>query len=99
MIKTTINGVITEIDSSNIVKLELVSDKKSDPMVSVWVDDAAELKFYNFPASKGYQIHIINEFLKSLNLDDKIEFKSYSQYAELILNCSLRLPGNKKATA
>lgn len=108
MIKTTVDGkrigmtldeVIAAIDSKNIAKLELVPDKKNDPMVSVWVDNDGDLQFYNFPAIKGYQIHTINEFLRSLNLDNKIEFKTYVQYGQLLTDCMNLLDEKNKATA
>lgn len=108
MIKTTVDGerigmtlneVIAAIDPKNIVKLELLPDKKNDPMVSVWVDNDGDLQFYNFPAIKGYQIHTINEFLRSLNLDNKIEFKTYVQYGQLLTDCMNLLDEKNKATA
>ena len=39
--------------------------------------------------TQGFQIHIVNEFLRSLTKGcavPNIEFKSYSQYADLIMD-------------
>jgi len=98
MIRTVENGkakemkldeVIAAVNPKNIVKMELVADKNGDSMVSVWVNKDGELQFYNFSACKGYQIHSINEFLRSLDLDldIDIEFQTYEQYAMLLDQC------------
>lgn len=98
LIKTTVDGkrigmtldeVIAAINSKNIAKMVLRPDKKGDPIVSVMVgnDSNDNLQFYDFPAIKGYQIHVINEFLRSLNLGNKIEFQTYDQYSQLLTEC------------
>ena len=33
---------------------------------------------------QGFQIHIMNEFLRSLNTGVDVEFKTYSQYAGVL---------------
>lgn len=95
----TLDEVIAAVDPNNIVKMELVPDKKHDPMVSVGVDNDGSLQFYNFPAIKGYQIHSINEFLKSLNLDVEIQFKTYVEYGALLNQCMNLIKAKRKATA
>lgn len=72
-----------------IEKLELIESKKGDPMVTVWFEIVAgEYKnsklFYNQVIKQGMQIHIVNEFLRSLGTGKVIEFESYRQYAELL---------------
>lgn len=72
-----------------IEKLECTSSKKGDPMVTVWFNilegDFEESKiFMNQLITKGFQIHIVNEFLRSLGTDNDVEFKTFSQYEELI---------------
>lgn len=72
-----------------IEKLELVESKKGDPMVTVWFEIVAgEYKnsklFYNQVIKQGMQIHIMNEFLRSLGIGKVIKFESYTQYAELL---------------
>ena len=72
-------------------KLELKATKKGDPMVSAWFT-ILEGKyknsklFMNQVVTQGFQIHIVNEFLKSMGTDINIEFVDYKQYAELLLD-------------
>ena len=72
-------------------KMELKSSKKGDPMVSIWFT-ILEGKyknsklFLNQVIVKGFQIHIVNELLKSMKTDLNIEFVDYKQYAELLLD-------------
>ncbi|MYZ01917.1 DUF669 domain-containing protein [Lactobacillus salivarius] len=72
-----------------IEKLECTSSKKGDPMVTVWFnilegDFEGSKIFMNQLITKGFQIHIVNEFLRSLGTDNNVEFKTFSQYEELI---------------
>ena len=78
-----------------IVKLELTESKKHDPMVSCWMkilegEYKGSMIFMNQVVTQGFQIHIVNTFLRALvdgmNID--VEFASYSQYAELLLDIS-----------
>ena len=78
----------------SIEKMELKATKKGDPMVSVWMkicdgDFKGSMLFMNQVITQGFQIHIVNEFLRSLTKDcavPVIEFKSYSQYAGLLMD-------------
>lgn len=80
----------------SIEKMELKASKKGDPMVSVWMKIVGEgeykgsLIFMNQVVTQGFQIHLANEFLRSLIQDctdaPEVEFKSYSQYANLIMD-------------
>ena len=72
-------------------KMELKSSKKGDPMVSIWftILEGKYKKsklFLNQVITKGFQIHIVNELLKSMKTDLNIEFVDYKQYAELLLD-------------
>ena len=77
-----------------IEKMELKATKKGDPMVSIWMkicdgDFKGSMIFMNQVITQGFQIHIVNEFLRSLTKDcavPTIEFKSYSQYANLLMD-------------
>ena len=76
-----------------LVKLELKATKKGDPMVSAWFEilegDYKKSKlFMNQVVTQGFQLHIVNEFLKSLHTGLDIEFVDYKQYAELLLDVS-----------
>lgn len=74
-----------------IEKLELGESKKHDPMLKVWFKIRAgkyknQRIFMNQVVTQGFQIHIANEFLRSLDSDEKVTFETYSQYHELILD-------------
>ena len=81
----------------SIEKMELRATKeKKDPMVSIWMKIVSDgefkksLIFMNQVITQGFQIHIVNEFLRSLIKDctdaPVVEFKSYAQYAELLMD-------------
>ena len=73
-------------------KLELKATKKGDPMVSAWftILEGKYKKsklFLNQVITQGFQIHIMNTFLKSMvGVDLEIEFIEYKQYADLLLD-------------
>ena len=72
-------------------KLELKATKKGDPMVSAWftILEGKYKKsklFMNQVVTQGFQIHIVNNFLKSMSTDLNIEFVDYKQYADLLLD-------------
>ena len=72
-------------------KLELKATKKGDPMVSAWFtilegQYKKQKLFMNQVVTQGFQIHIVNEFLRSMGTDLNIDFVDYSQYAELLLD-------------
>lgn len=74
-----------------ITKLELGESRKSDPMVKVWFkivcgEYKGSLIFMNQVITQGFQIHIVDDFLRSLETDIDIHFESYSQYNELLLD-------------
>ena len=81
-----------------IEKLELTTSKAGDPMLTCWFKVLAgeydgSMIFYNQVVTKGFQIHLANEFLRSLNSGIEIEFKSYTQYAQLILDVHEAIDG------
>ena len=72
-----------------ITKLELTESKNGNPMMSVWFKiTAGEFKnsliFMNQVITQGFQIHIADEFLRSLETEAEVKFESYSQYADLL---------------
>ena len=79
-----------------VQQMELKASKKGDPMVSIWfkvVSDGeykGSLIFFNQVITQGFQIHIANEMLRAMvsEMEDApvIEFKTYKQYAELIMD-------------
>ena len=83
-----------------ITKLELTQSKKGDPMLSVWFEiingnNKGRLIFMNQVVVQGFQIHTANEFLRSLQTDETVEFKSYPQYNILILNIYEKIVNNE----
>ena len=71
-------------------KLELKATKKGDPMVSAWftILEGQYKKsklFMNQVVTQGFQIHIVNEFLRSMKTDIDVDFEDYKQYADLLL--------------
>ena len=81
-----------------IEKLELVESKAGDPMVTVWFKIlTGEYKgcmiFMNQVITKGFQIHLMNEFLYSLASGYDVEFRSYSQYGQLLMDIHEAIDG------
>ena len=81
-------------------KMELKSSKKGDPMVSIWftILEGKYKKsklFLNQVITQGFQIHIVNELLKSMKTDLNIEFVDYKQYADLLLDVAEECDTNK----
>lgn len=82
-----------------IDKLELLKSKAGDPMVSVWFKVLnGEFKgsriFMNQVIKEGFQVHIVNEFLRSLDTDIDIEFVTYKQYGNLLMDVIEAIEGN-----
>ena len=75
-----------------IDKLELVQSKKGDPMLTVWFTILeGEYKnskiFMNQVCTQAFQIHLVHEFLRSLESGIEIpEFNGYSNLNETILD-------------
>jgi hypothetical protein len=81
-----------------IEKLELTASKKGDPMVQCWMKVVSgEYKgnriFMNQVITKGFQIHIANEFLRSLDSGSDISFETYSQYGQLLMDVHEEIDG------
>lgn len=81
-------------------KLELKASKKGDPMVSAWFT-ILEGKyknnklFMNQVITQGFQIHIANEFLRTMGTGVDVEFVNYTQYANLLLDVAEECDTNK----
>lgn len=83
-----------------ITKLELTQSKKGDPMLSVWFQIINgqykdRLIFMNQLVLQGFQIHTANEFLRSLQTNENVEFKGYSNYNIIILNIYEKIVNNE----
>jgi len=74
-----------------ITKLELVASKKGDPMVTIWFkiltgEHKGSFIFMNQLICQGFQIHIVNELLRSMVEDIDIDFVNYNQYGGLLMD-------------
>jgi hypothetical protein len=84
-----------------IKKLELKASKKGDPMVSCWMQilDGAykgSMLFMNQVITRGFQVHIVNEFLRALDSGLAISFESYSQYGALLMDIAEAIDGKRE---
>lgn len=75
-----------------VKNIELKESKAGDPMVSIQFKILeGEFKnssvWMNQVITKGFQIHIVNEFLRAMLPDADIEFVDYVQYNNLLLDC------------
>lgn len=96
------SGSFREVPHGNyevkIEKLELVESSKGDPMVSIWFrilsgDFQNSMIFYNQVINKGFGLHKANEFLRSLDSGIEVEFKSFRQYGELLMDIREAIDG------
>lgn len=76
----------------NIEKMEIKETKNGDPMFSCWMRILAgefqnSLLFYNQVITKGFQIALVNKFLRSLETGIDIDsFIGYREYNNLIMD-------------
>lgn len=87
-----------------IQKLELTKSKsKGDPMVTCWMkvlegEYKGSLIFMNQVITQGFQVHIVNEFLRSLcaEMDNPpdIRFKTFAQYGGLLMDIAEAIDNN-----
>lgn len=86
-----------------IDKLELTETKKTGkPMASCWMKIVSDGEFkgqrifMNQVITQGFQIHIMNAFLRSLlpdGSDIDVEFTSYAEYNDLLLDIAEYVDG------
>lgn len=84
-----------------VEKMELTESKKGDPMVTIWFriingEFEGSILFMNQVITKGFQIHIVNELLRSMKSGLDVDFESYSQYANLLMDIHERIDGNRE---
>lgn len=82
-----------------IHKLEQVLSKKGDPKLSVWFkilegQYKGSYIFMNQVITLPFQIHIAKEFLKSLGTEKQVEFESYKQFSNLIMDIHEEIDGS-----
>lgn len=83
----------------SVQKLELTASKKGDPMVTIWFKVLAgeyegSLIFMNQVVTKKFQIGIVNKLLKSMDTGIDIEFVTYRQYGNLLMDVAEAIDGN-----
>lgn len=81
-----------------IEKLELGESKNGNPMMVCWMkildgQYKGQRLFYNQVLHVGFGIHKANEFLRSLESGIDIEFDSFKQYHELLLDVHEAIDG------
>lgn len=74
-----------------IEKMEIKASSKGKPMLSVWFrivegSQKNRLIFMNQVIEQGFQIGIVNKFLRSLDVLESVEFTDYSQYNDLVMD-------------
>lgn len=82
----------------SIEKMELKSSKTGKPMVSVWFkvlsgEYKGSMIFYNQVVDQSVGVGIVNEFLRSLDSGLDIEFKTYKQYGNLLMDVHEAISG------
>lgn len=96
-------GSFKEVPHGNyeveVNKMELSKSKKGDPMVTIWFkivsgEYKGSLIFFNQVITQGFQIHIANELLRSMDTDVEVKFETYKQYGEMIMDIAEAVDGN-----
>lgn len=82
-----------------IEKMELVESKTGKPMLSCWMKILSgeyqnSILFMNQVINTAFGLHNANEFLRSLESGLYVEFESFSQYYDLILDIHEAIDGN-----
>lgn len=83
-----------------ITKLELGETKTGNPAMKVWFkilvgEYKGSMLFMTQVLSSGFGIHKANEFLRSLGTEHDIEFNSYNQYGELLMDIAEYIDDHK----
>lgn len=84
-----------------IEKMELKESKNGDPMLAIQFkilsgQHKGRLIFMNQIIPQPFQIHIANDFMRSLDSGiDEIKFKDYGQYNDLVLDVAERIESQK----
>ena len=83
-----------------ISKLELTEAKRSgNPMVTCWMqvvsdgDYKGQMIFMNQVVTQGFQIHLANDFLRSLESGIDVKFEDFEQYADLLMDIAEEIDG------
>jgi hypothetical protein len=84
-----------------VEKMELKASSKGDPMVSIWFrilegEFKNSIIFLNQVITQGFQIHLMNEILRSMEAVDSsdVGFIDYKQYSDLLLEIFEKVDGH-----
>lgn len=82
----------------SVQRMELKESKRGDPMVSIWFNVlTGEYRgskiFLNQVITQGFQVHLVNQLLRSLLPNQEVKFVSYSQYASLLMDVMEEIDG------
>lgn len=82
-------------NATEVTGIELDKDRNGNPAAVITVKRGGVV--YEAPLVNGLQIHLFNNFLKSLNLGLKVNFQCYLQYGRLLddFNRALQEKGAK----
>ena len=74
-----------------LTKAEVKATSKGDPMVTLWFkvqdgDYKGQTIFMNQVITQGFQIHIMDEFLKTLDSGVDVCFEDYAQYNDMLMD-------------
>lgn len=80
-------------------KIELTASKAGNPMVTIWFkvvsgDFKGSRIFMNQVITQRFQLHIVNELLRSMDTGVDIEFVTYKQYGNLLMDVMEAIDGN-----
>ncbi len=83
-----------------IEKLELSESKAGNVMVVAWFrildgQHKNQIIFMNQVINQGFQIHIVNELLRSMETDVEIKFVEYEQYDSMLAKVLKDIVKNK----
>ena len=82
-----------------VEKLELVATKETHkPMVSGWFrilsgEYKGQLIFMNQVVDEAFKIHLVKQFLISLDTELDIDFESYTQFGNLLMDVMEKIDG------
>lgn len=81
-----------------VEKMELKESSKGNPMFSAWfriISGRCEnnLLFMNQVITQGFQIGIVNDLIRSMDVVEDVEFRNYVQYNDLIMDVFEQIDG------
>lgn len=94
-----LSEVLEAVTVDSVIDMLFMSNDGYQTVSILIEDEQGNMVNYLMRATKGYEIHGINEVLNSLNLGIKVEFINYDVYELMIDNCMKMIEIKRKATA